>query len=885
MRIENIRALRGPNVHHRKPVMTMLLQLEELTDRESCEFSGFNERLLELLPGLHKHHCAQGHAGAFVERLLAGTFFGHIVEHVALELAAQLDSEGTYGKTRHAGEDGLYLVVVRYDNEAAMTSLLRTSVQLVEALLAGAEFDLHAQLERARQLSADTELGPSTRAIVAAAGKRGIPWRRLSDGSLVEFGQGVRRRRIQAAVTSLTSQIAVDAAGDKALTKRLLQEALLPVPCGQVVSSPAEAVELLSALGGPLVVKPVDGNQGRGVTLNVTNEAELRVAFSRAAALADGVLVEEQLSGADYRILVIDGRVIAASRREPCQVTGDGRSTVAQLIEQANRDPRRGEGHGKPLTRISFSADEVLPDLERVPAAAECVVLRQAANLSQGGTATDVTDEVHPQTRLICERAARVLGLDVCGLDLITGDISAPLAGGIIEVNASPGLRMHLHPSAGRPRPVGEAIVNMLYPPGDNGRIPVCSITGTNGKTTVTRLIGHILSHEGRNVGMTTTDGIQVAGQLVAEGDLTGPASAQLVLSDPGVEAAVLECARGGILRRGLGYDWSDVGVITNIRLDHVGQDGIRDIEDLVWIKSLIAERVREGGTLVLNAEDEESAGLKDSERVQELPRKVVLYSVDPANVLLRAHLAAGGHGYFVRNGMLVEAAPGREMPLARVDRIPLTMNGSARFQVSNCLAAAAAARALGVSARVIRDALQSFNSNRHNPGRINLWQLGGGYVVLDYGHNPDAFRAAAAMAGEWQRPVIAIAGVPGDRADSVIQEAGAVLAAGFSRLWIKEDSDLRGRQAGEVALQLRDAVLRVNPAAQCNIVLDEVAALSDCLDEVRAGATALLFFEQRGPVTELLQQAGARPVDDGEVSDPFEPIGAGAEFQVPSVA
>lgn len=870
MRIENIRALRGPNVHHRKKVMTMLLQLEDLTDRESREFPGFNERLLELLPGLHRHHCAQGHAGAFVQRLREGTFFGHIVEHVALELAGQLGSEGTYGKTRHAGEHGLYLVVVRYGNEAAMESLLRTSVQLVRALADGWDFDLGPHLEHARQLAAETELGPSTRAIVEAAERRGIPWRRLNDGSLVEFGHGIKRKRIQAAITGDTSQIAVDIACDKALTKKLLQEAFLPVPAGRLVTTLTAAREALAELTGPLVVKPVDGNQGRAVTLGVTDKAGLAAAFSKAKALSEEVLIEEQLQGFDYRVLVVNGRMVAASRREPCQVTGDGVRTIAELIALANEDSRRGAGHQKPLTRIEFAADEEQPDLDRVPAAGECVLLRQTANLSQGGTATDVTDMVHPATRRLCERAARVLGLDICGLDLITPDISAPLTGGIVEANASPGLRMHLHPSSGRSRPVGEAIMNMLYPPGENGRIPLCTVTGTNGKTTVTRLISHIVAHDGRNVGMTTTDGIHIGQELVAEGDLTGPASAQVVLADPTVEAAVLECARGGILRRGLGYDWSDVAVVTNIRLDHVGQDGIEDIEDLVWIKSLVAERVREGGTLVLNADDEESAALADSKRVKELPRRIVFFTLDPTRPRVREHLAAGGRAYYVRNGMLVEAERRREMPIVRIDNVPLSMNGTAKFQIANCLAAVAAGRALGVSARMVRSALLSFSSNRHNPGRSNVWQLGQGYVVLDYGHNPDAFRAAAEMTAAWHRPVIALAGVPGDRADSVICEAAQVLASGFSRLWIKEDSDLRGREPGEVADLLLSSIRQVNPAAECNIVLDELTALGEVLDEVCSGATAMLFVERPAEAIRLLQERGGREVDSGEIEEPL---------------
>ena len=620
MRIEGIRAINGPNVYHAKPVSVMTLRLGELTGKETTGFPGFTDRLLELLPGLFKHHCAKGAEGGFVERLNEGTYFGHVVEHVALELAGQLGGKGNYGKTRYAGEPGLYHVIVRHDNEAAMRCLLETSVSLVDTLIRGEDFSVTAPLERAASIMEETGPGPSTQAVITAAELRGIPWRRLTDGSLVELGQGRNLKRIQAAVTADTGQIAVDAACDKALARQLLADAFLPVPHGEVVTRFEDALPLLDRIGLPLVVKPVYGNQGRAVTMDVADAAGLEEAFLLAAQVSEEVLVEQQVAGLDYRVLVVDGNVVAASRRVPCHVVGDGSSSIAELIRSANLDARRGNGHSKPLTRIEGTDFKDL-DLSRVPEADEKIVLRRAANLSQGGTAIDVTDEVHPEIRAACVRAARVIGLDVCGVDLLTSDISRPLDGAIIEVNASPGLRMHLYPDEGDARPVGEAIVSMLYPSGAPARIPVCSVTGTNGKTTVTRLIAFVLARAGLRVGASTTDGIMIGGELVARGDMTGPASARVVLSDTSVDAAVLECARGGIIRRGLGFDWADTGVITNIRLDHVGQDGIEDLDDLTWIKSLVAERVRSGGTVVLNADDDAAAGLAEQSRRDVLTR------------------------------------------------------------------------------------------------------------------------------------------------------------------------------------------------------------------------------------------------------------------------
>ncbi|HWW76288.1 MAG TPA: Mur ligase family protein, partial [Pyrinomonadaceae bacterium] len=501
-----------------------------------------------------------------------------------------------------------------------------------------------------------------------------------------------------------------------------------------------------------------------------------------------------------------------------------------------------------------------------VPAEGETVMLRDGINLSTGGVARDVTDEVHPSVKLMCERAARAVGLDICGVDLVLEDIAAPFErgrGGVIELNASPGLRMHHFPSEGRPRDVGAKIVERLFPAGD-GRVPLISITGTNGKTTVTRMIGHVLAHTGLCVGVTTTDGIWVGGRQVAKGDTTGPHSARAVLSDPTVEAAVLETARGGIVRRGLGYDWSDVGLLTNIQPDHFGQDGIEDLEDILWIKSLVAERVRDGGTLVLNADDEQLARLAEVPRVRADLKRVVYFSLHADHVLVRKHLDAGGTALFARDGWVVEATGQEQARVLRLSDVPLTLGGTADFQVANVLAAAAACRAQGVEREAVAAALASFHSGSDNPGRVNIFRTAsGGHVMLDYGHNPEAFAAICQTAARWKgRRVTGIVGVPGDRSDALVEQAGRIAARGFERLVVKEDTDLRGRRPGEVAELLRRAINDETPWRECRVVQSEEEALRRELQELKPGDVVVMFYDKMEPLLPVLAEFGAEPVE-----------------------
>ncbi|GAX88674.1 cyanophycin synthetase [Effusibacillus lacus] len=868
MRIGEIRTLSGPNIYNHKPVLVMKLFLDDLTETESYEIPGFIDRLLALLPGLRTHHCAKGRPGGFIERLYGGTYFGHIVEHVALELTEMAGVPAFFGKTLYADGPGLYDVVVEYRAEQTTRYLLQTAVELVDSLVSGKPFPLEERILEAKQIAAKTELGPSTRAIVDAAERRGIPWSRLNYGSLIQLGYGKHRKYVQATISDHTCAIGVDIAGDKSLTKNLLEQACIPVPRGRIVRKPQEAIDFLVNVGKPVVVKPLNGCQGKGVSLNLTTPSEVRYAFQIAVEYSSDVMVEEFLLGKNYRVLVINGHVTAVSERIPAHVVGDGKHTVAELIELTNLDPLRGDDHEKPLTRIVI--DPILiaylrkrgRNLNDIPDSGEVVYLRESANLSTGGIARDVTDKIHPDVAMLCERAARTVGLDICGVDLVLPDIAEPLEwgrGGVIEVNAAPGIRMHHYPSEGQSRNVAEAIVEMMYPAGSPSRIPIISVTGTNGKTTTTRMIGHILAATGKTIGMTTTDGIFINGRCIMKGDTTGPISAKAVLSDTLVEAAVLETARGGIVRSGLGYDWSDVGVITNIQPDHIGQDGIEQLEDILHIKSLVAERVREGGTLVLNADDERLAGLMTIPRLRKVKKNVVYFSLQPDHPLIKRYLAANGTAFFLKNDWIVEAKGQTENKIVHTCDIPITMGGTAEFHIANALAAIAACRGYGMTRERIASAISTFRSDWHNPGRTNLFQVANGYVMVDYGHNPDSFAAVSKMASLWEgRRVTGIVGVPGDRDNSVVELAARVAAKGFGRLIVKEDKDLRGRLRGEVANIMYKAIRDEVPNRECKIILDECEALSQAVREMQPGEIIVIFYEKLEPVMKVLALYGA---------------------------
>jgi cyanophycin synthetase len=875
MKVKSIKAFAGANVYSHQPVVLMHVDLEDLKGKDSLSFENFNSRLLELLPGLNEHHCDSGKPGGFTEKLRQGTRLNHIVEHAAQELLALAGIGDRRKKVCCAAEKDDSKAVIETTVVETTRYLMPVAAELLEAVINEKTFSIEEKVFEAKQIEADTELGPSTKTIVEAAEKREIPWRRENVSSLIQLGYGKNLRRIQTAITDGTSVIGVDLAGDKDLTKQRLRDFSIPVPDGEIVRTADGAVEAFEYIGAPVVVKPLDGRQGKGVSLNLKTSEEVIQAFHIAKEYSSKVLIEELFEGKNYRVLVVDGKVVAASERVPCGVVGDGEHTVAELIEIENQNPLRGEGHEKPLTKIKV--DPIILSalqkegwkMEDVPPAGENVNLCAGMNLSTGGTARDVTDEIHPSVKLACERAARIIGLDICGVDLVVKDISAPMPaekGGVIEINAAPGLRMHAFPSEGKPRDVGGAIIEMLYPNGKQSRIPIISVTGTNGKTTVTRMISHILNDGNRTVGTTTSTGIFLNDELVVKGDTTGPFSARTILGDKAVDVAVLETARGGIVRRGLAYDWADIGVLTNISEDHIGQDGIESVDDLIRIKALIAERVRPGGTLVLNADDESSMQVLEREKVREYPKEIVYFSLSDSNPRVCEHLERGGTAYVAKDDSIFEVSGKESYAIINTKEISVTLNGTADFQTANSMAAIAVCRAYGLSREEIVTRLRTFRNDINNPGRNNLYKVGKGYALVDYGHNTDGFAAICRMTSRWKgKTVTGIIGLPGDRENRIIEEAARVAASGFDRVIITEEVNRRGREPGEMAKLLCEAIKRENPDKNCEIVLDEIEAFSKAIKEIAENEVIVIFYRQLAKILEILKQNEALPISSFE--------------------
>ncbi|WP_028996090.1 cyanophycin synthetase [Azonexus hydrophilus] len=841
MDVSRIRALRGPNLWSRH---TAIQAIVTCTGAECAiaDLPGFEARLRARFPEL---------AELIPTDHLDTVSMAHALEFAALGLQAQAGCPVTFSRTAKTVDPGVYQVVVEYTEEDVGRLAFERAEQLCQAALDDTPFDLDGTLKELRDLDEDIRLGPSTGAIVAAAQARGIPYRRLTQGSLVQFGWGSKQKRIQAAETSHTSAIAEAIAQDKELTKQLLHAAGVAVPTGRPVDDEDDAWQAAQEIGLPVVVKPQDGNQGKGISVNLTTEQQVRHAYRVAVGFFDDIMVEKYLPGHDWRLLVIGDKLIAAARRDPPLVVGDGTHTVRELVDIVNSDPRRSDGHATSLTKIRF--DEIALarlaeqgyNADSIPERGVRVVLRNNANLSTGGTATDVTDDVHPELAAAAVAAAQTVGLDIAGIDVVCDTMLKPLeeqGGGIVEVNAAPGLRMHLDPSFGKGRPVGEAIVGMMYPDGDNGRIPVVAVTGTNGKTTTSRLIGRIFEENGLRVGMTSTDGIYVQNRRIDTGDCSGPRSARNVLAHPDVDAAVLETARGGLLREGLGFDMCDVAVVTNLGLgDHLGLNYITTVHDLAVIKRVIVQNVAPSGTAVLNAADPVVAAM-----AQHCPGQVTFFALDPATPVLAAHRAQGKRVLYVDQGDIVcgEGRRKHRIPLARV---PLTRNGSIGFQVENVMAAIATAWALGYNWAKIEQAVAGFVSDASTaPGRFNVFDYRGATLIADYGHNPDAMLALvkAVEAMPAKRRAVVISGA-GDRRDEDIRQQTEILGPAFDDVILYQDACQRGRADGEVIALLRSGLANAPRVSRIDEITGEFLAIDTALARLQAGDLCLILIDQ----------------------------------------
>ncbi len=855
MKILKVQTLRGPNYWsiRRPKLVVMRLDLEELADKPSDVIPGFYEGLTEVLPSLVEHFCSPGCRGGFLSRVREGTMMGHIIEHVALALQELAGMVVGFGRTRETADLGTYQVVFEYQDEQAGRYAARAAVRLCQSIIDTGHYpqeELAQDLQDLRSLQAEASLGPSTETLIKEAEARGIPWVQLSARAMIQFGYGVHQKRIQATLSNRTGILAVELASDKEGTKQILREAGVPVPRGTVIGYLDELEGAIADVGGyPIVIKPLDGNHGRGITINITTWEQAEAGYDAAKEVSKEVIVERFYQGRDHRVLVINGKVVAVAERVPAHVVGDGKLTIAALIEQTNEDPLRGEGHANVLTKLEVDRNtwQLLEKqgytLETVLPEGEIFYLRATANLSTGGIAVDRTDDMHPENIWLAQRVAKIIGLDIAGIDVVTADISRPLRevdGVIVEVNAAPGFRMHVSPSRGIPRNVAEPVLSMLFPPGAPSRVPIIALTGTNGKTTTTRLTAHIFKQTGQVVGYTTTDGTYIGDYLVEPGDNTGPQSAQLILQDPTVEVAVLESARGGILRSGLAFTACDVGVVLNVAADHLGLGDINSIEQMAQVKGVVAETVIPGGYVVLNADDPLVAAM--AERVK---GQIAYFSMNPDSPLLRSHTQQGGLAAVYENGYLSILKGDWTLRIEQAVNVPLTLAGRAPFMIANALAASLAAFAQGVSIEDIREALMTFQaSTEQTPGRMNLVNLGRYHALVDYAHNAHSYEALGGFVKNWPGERIGVVGGPGDRRDEDFVTLGKLSALMFDRIIIKEDDDTRGRPRGEAATLITEGIVQVKPEARYETILDEVTAIHTALDAASLNGLVVILPE-----------------------------------------
>ncbi len=860
MKIIDIRAMRGPNYWSiwRHKLIVMKLDIEELEDSPTNKISGLSDRLESTFPTMYEHECSEGHPGGFFKRVKEGTWMGHVIEHLALEIQTLAGMNVGFGRTRSTGQHGVYNVVFNYMEEKAGIFAAKAAVRIADSIIKNQPYDIPADIQRLREIREEERLGPSTGSIVEEAIKRKIPWIRLNRQSLVQLGYGINQRRIQATVASTTSSIAVEIACDKEETKNLLEAASIPVPRGRVVYDEEDLETAVKVIGYPIVLKPVGGNHGRGATINVKDWPTAVEALANAKRISRGVIVERFITGFDHRLLVVDYRFIAGAKRTPALVTGDGQHTIEQLVAKVNSDPLRGYGHEKVLTAIKIDEttmsmlEEKGLTLESVLPNGEILHLKRTANLSTGGTSTDVTDIVHPFNVFMAERIARIIGLDICGIDIMTPDISVPLnenGGAVLEVNAGPGFRMHIAPAEGLPRNVAEPVVDMLYPPGSTARIPIIAVTGTNGKTTTTRLIAHIVKTMGYKVGFTTTDGIYIQNRMVEKGDCTGPLSTEFVLRDPTVDFAVLECARGGILKAGLGFHNCDIAIVTNVAADHLGLKDINTIEEMARVKSVVAESALPEGYSILNADDDLVFEMRKN-----IKANIALFSLDEFNPRIIRHCENGGIAAIVENGYITICKGTWKIRVDKVINIPLTFSGKAVFMIQNVLPAVLAGFLRGFKVEDIRLALETFiPSPTQTPGRMNMFQFKNFTVMVDYAHNPAGFQAIARFLDKLDNKlkVGVIAGV-GDRRDEDIIQLGFLSSQMFSEIIIRQDKNLRGRTEKEIIDLMMKGVHSDDPNKKVKVIQSELEAIDYAIKNAKKGSFIVICSDV---VPDALQQ------------------------------
>ena len=844
MKIIEIKILRGPNYwsNFRNKLIAMKLDLEELEERPTNLIDGFSERIEKLLPTMFQHRCSRGNEGGFFERVKEGTWMGHVIEHIALEIQTLAGMECGFGRTRGTGKEGIYNVVFSYKEENVGIYAANAAVKIAEALIEGVEYDLENDIKTMREMREKFRFGPSTGSIVDEAVSRNIPFIRLNNQSLVQLGYGKNQVRFRATMTDKTSSIAVDLASNKDETKKMLTEAAIPVANGMCISEISEIETVISRVGFPLVFKPLDGNHGKGASINVKTKEEALVAFEHAKKYSRKIIVEKFISGFDFRILVINHRFIAAALREPAHVIGDGISTIDQLIELENQDERRGYGHENVLTEISIDR-ETYDELSKLNYTLETILekgkvchLKGTANLSTGGTSTDVTDIVHPNNIFIFERISRVIGLDICGIDVMANNLNEPLevtGGVVLEVNAAPGFRMHLAPANGLPRNVAAPVIDMLYPVGKSFTIPIIAVTGTNGKTTTTRLISHIVKNNGYRVGFTTSDGIYVQNSMLTKGDTTGPVSAEFILKDPTVDFAVLETARGGILRSGLGFNKCDVAVITNIQEDHMGLSDINTLSDMARVKGVVARAVKRDGYAVLNADNKHCVSISKT-----VDCNIAYFSIDEKNPIIIEHCKKGGIAAIYENGFITIQKGEWKFRVEKASHIPLTFGGRVTFMIYNVLAATLATYVYGFTIEDIKLNLETFiPSAAQTPGRMNIFEFKEFKVLIDFAHNADGFKGIKEFLSTVESPYkIGIITGTGDRRDDDIRNMGRISAEMFDHIIIRQDKFLRGRKAEDIVKLLVEGIHDSNPQQSYEYIPKEVEALNHAFSLAKKG-------------------------------------------------